>query len=77
MAATAPSHLPSSEKVAVPPHPSASATASWLDAFASLTHPVYRPIASTYTSFETWKEKFGLFQPGTTENITREVKRAC
>jgi len=71
MAATA----PSTDKFAPPPHPSSSATSSWLDAFASLTHPVYRPIASTYTSFETWKERFGLFQPGTTENITREVKQ--
>lgn len=68
---------PLDEKHALPPHPAPSASSSYLDAFAALTHPVYRPIQSTYTRFEAWKEKFGLFQPGTTENMTREVKRAC
>lgn len=60
-----------SDKPAAP-----SAFSPYLDAAASIFHPVAAPVANTYNKFHGWKESMGLQQPGTVENITKEVQRA-
>jgi mitochondrial import receptor subunit TOM40 len=52
-----------------------TAFAPYLDSVASIFHPVASPIASTVNRFHGWKENMGLVQPGTVENITKEVSR--
>ena len=83
MSASAPSYpaynpatVPSmDEKISAIPAPAPSAFAPYLDAFHAVHRPLTSPLANTYTKFESWKESFGLFQPGTVENLTREIKR--
>jgi mitochondrial import receptor subunit TOM40 len=58
------------EKSAAP-----TAFAPYLDAVASVLHPVATPVSNTVNKFHGWKENMGLIQPGTVENITREVSR--
>lgn len=58
------------------PSPAPSAFTPYLDALHSIHRPITNPIANTYSKFEKWKEGFGLYQPGTVENLTREIKRA-
>ncbi|KAK4685337.1 hypothetical protein P7C73_g4814, partial [Tremellales sp. Uapishka_1] len=60
----------SSEKLPTPP-----AIGPYLDAAASLFHPVTAPFANSVNKFHGWKESMGLIQPGTTENLTREVNQ--
>lgn len=60
----------SSEKSAAP-----SALTPYLDSVANLFHPVAGPVYNTYARFHGWKESFGLVQPGTVENLTRDVSR--
>lgn len=50
-------------------------SSSYLSTLYALTHPVTRPIASTYNRFDAWKTNMGLYQPGTVENLTREIKQ--
>lgn len=52
-----------------------SAFSPHLDAVANLFHPVTGPVYNTYARFHGWKESMGLVQPGTVENLTREVSR--
>ena len=52
-------------------------SSSYLSAIYQLTHPLTRPVANTYNRFESWKDSMGLYQPGTAENLTREIKREC
>lgn len=52
-----------------------SAFAPYLDAVAGLFHPVAGPVANTYNRFHGWKESMGLVNPGTVENVTKEVSR--
>ena len=59
-----------SEKPAAP-----SAFSPYLDAVASIFHPVAGPVMNTYGRFHGWKESMGLVQPGTVENLTKEVSR--
>lgn len=46
-----------------------------LERFTRLLQPVSGPLASTFESFHNWKENMGLVQPGTVENLTRDVTR--
>jgi mitochondrial import receptor subunit TOM40 len=62
-----------SEKAAASPAP--SAFTPYLDTVANLFHPVSGPVMNTYARFHGWKENMGLVQPGTVENLTREVSR--
>lgn len=57
-----------SEKAAAP-----SAFSPYLDAVSHVLHPVAAPIAHTVNRFHGWKESWGLVQPGTVENVTKEV----
>jgi mitochondrial import receptor subunit TOM40 len=57
-----------SEKAAAP-----SAFSPYLDAVSHVLHPVTAPIAHTVNRFHGWKESWGLVQPGTVENVTKEV----
>ncbi|ODN83292.1 hypothetical protein L202_01462 [Cryptococcus amylolentus CBS 6039] len=57
-----------SEKPAGP-----SAFTPYLDTVANIFHPVAGPVFNTYASFHGWKESMGLVQPGTVENLTRDV----
>jgi mitochondrial import receptor subunit TOM40 len=84
MAAAAPSypaHNPASIPISneksghLPPHPTSDATSGYLSALYTLTHPVTHPLVNTYTRFEKWKDSFGLYQPGTAENLTKEIKQ--
>lgn len=82
MAAPAPSYpayspVPTTLPVekGVPPHPAADATSGYLSALYALTHPIAHPLVNTYTRFEAWKDSFGLYQPGTAENLTKEIKQ--
>ena len=54
-----------------------SAFSPYLDAVASLFHPMSGPVQNTYNRFHGWKESMGLVQPGTVENLTKEVSREC
>ena len=60
-----------SETAAAPSAP--SAFAPYLDAVSHVLHPVAAPIAHTVNRFHGWKESWGLVQPGTVENVTKEV----
>lgn len=60
----------STEKPAGP-----SAFTPYLDAVANVFHPVSGPVLNTYARFHGWKENMGLVQPGTVENLTRDVQR--
>jgi mitochondrial import receptor subunit TOM40 len=62
------------EKVAPAPAAPSSASAI-LDSFTNLLHPVAQPLAATFDRFHNWKENMGLIQPGTVENLTRDVTR--
>lgn len=82
MAAPAPSypaHSPAPAAIplekGVPPHPTADATSGYLSALYALAHPIAHPLVNTYTRFEAWKDSFGLYQPGTAENLTKEIKQ--
>jgi mitochondrial import receptor subunit TOM40 len=46
---------------------------SWLGSLGGLFEPVAAPIAGTFERFHNWKEYMGLSQPGTVENLTRDV----
>lgn len=59
----------------VPPHPTSDVASGYLAALYSLVHPVAHPLVNTYTRFEAWKDSFGLYQPGTAENLTKEIKQ--
>jgi hypothetical protein len=50
-----------------------SAFSPYLDSVASLFHPVAGPVLNTYNRFHGWQRNWGAFQPGTAENLTREV----
>lgn len=52
-----------------------TAFAPYLDSIAGIFHPVSGPILNTYGRFHGWKESMGLVQPGTVENLTKEVGR--
>lgn len=52
-----------------------TAFAPYLDTVANLFHPIANPLLNTSNSFHGWKSSFGLVQPGTVENLTREVSR--
>lgn len=52
-----------------------SAFTPYLDAVANVFHPVSGPVLNTYARFHGWKENMGLVQPGTVENLTRDVQR--
>lgn len=54
---------------------SASASRGILDSVYSALHPVSAPVAATFDKFHNWKENMGLIQPGTVENLTRDVNR--
>ena len=62
----------SNEKSAAP-----TAFAPYLDSIANMVHPVAGPVYNTYARFHGWKETMGLVQPGTVENLTKEVNRQC
>jgi hypothetical protein len=55
--------------------PAPSAFSPYLDTVASLFHPVAGPVYNSTARFHGWKESMGLVQPGTVENLTREVSR--
>ena len=55
--------------------PAPSAFTPYLDAVSSLFHPMTGPVMNTYNRFHGWKESMGLVQPGTVENLTKEVSR--
>lgn len=55
--------------------PSPSVLAPYIDAVHGLVHPVSGPILNTANRFHGWKENMGLVQPGTVENLTKEVSR--
>lgn len=57
--------------------PAPTAFAPYLDAVTSLFHPVAGPVYNASARFHGWKETMGLVQPGTVENLTREVSREC
>lgn len=57
------------------PIPAPTAFAPYLDAVASLFHPVSGPVLNTARVFHGWKESMGLVQPGTVENLTKEISR--
>ena len=63
------------EKIIAAPGPAPSAFTPYLDAIHSLHRPLTNPLVNTYSKFESWKSGFGLYQPGTVENLTREIKR--
>lgn len=46
---------------------------SFLGGLGGLFEPVAAPLASTFQRFHNWKEYMGLSQPGTVENLTRDV----
>ncbi|KAI5452340.1 translocase of outer mitochondrial membrane [Naganishia albida] len=77
MAAQAPSYPAPTEKSgsALPQHPPSDATSGYLSALYAFTHPIAHPLVNTYTRFEAWKDSFGLYQPGTAENLTKEIKQ--
>jgi hypothetical protein len=52
-----------------------TAFSPYLDTVASLFHPMAGPVTNTYVRFHGWKESMGLVQPGTVENLTKEVSR--
>lgn len=52
-----------------------SVLAPYLDTLTSLFHPIAGPVYNTTARFHGWKESMGLVQPGTVENLTREVSR--
>lgn len=54
-----------------------SVFAPYLDTLTSLVHPIAGPVYNTSARFHGWKESMGLVQPGTVENLTREVSREC
>lgn len=51
------------------------AVSPYVDALTSVFRPVTAPIANTYQRFHAYKESWGLVQPGTAENLTKEIKR--
>lgn len=55
--------------------PGPTAFAPYLDTVASLFHPVTGPVMNSTNRFHGWKESMGLVQPGTVENLTREISR--
>jgi hypothetical protein len=55
--------------------PAPSAFSPYLETVASLFHPVAGPVYNSSARFHGWKESLGLVQPGTVENLTREVSR--
>jgi mitochondrial import receptor subunit TOM40 len=72
----APSYPAHSAPTAIPIEKATSdVTNGYLSALYNLTHPIAHPIANTYTRFEAWKDSFGLYQPGTAENLTKEIKQ--
>jgi mitochondrial import receptor subunit TOM40 len=78
----APSIVPGAEPVSVaaaatPEHVHVKQQSAIIDSFASLLHPVAQPLAATFNKFHNWKENMGLIQPGTVENLTRDVTRKC
>lgn len=58
-----------SEKLNVPGEPAV------LDVFTSLLQPVSQPLGAAFNRLHNWKENMGLIQPGTVENLTRDVTR--
>jgi mitochondrial import receptor subunit TOM40 len=56
-------------------YPAPSAFSPYLETVASLFHPVAGPVYNSSARFHGWKESLGLVQPGTVENLTREVSR--
>ena len=69
---TSPVMSSSSEKYNAP-----TAFSPYLDTVTSLFHPMAGPVVNTYSRFHGWKESMGLVQPGTVENLTKEVSRRC
>jgi len=67
-----PGTAPAAAAAPADPHKEPSAI---LDTFSSLLHPVAQPLAATFEKFHNWKENMGLIQPGTVENLTRDVTR--
>lgn len=49
---------------------------SLLGHVTALFDPVSAPVATTFDRFHDWKEYMGLNQPGTVENLTRDVTSA-
>ncbi|OCF45407.1 mitochondrial import receptor subunit TOM40 [Kwoniella heveanensis CBS 569] len=70
MAAPSVSAASGSEKPSGP-----TAFAPYLDTVANIFHPVAGPVMNTYGRFHGWKESMGLTQPGTVENLTRDVQQ--
>jgi mitochondrial import receptor subunit TOM40 len=56
-------------------HNAPPAVSAYVDALTNVFRPVTAPIANTYQRFHNYKESWGLTQPGTAENLTKEVKR--
>ncbi|RXK36220.1 mitochondrial import receptor subunit TOM40 [Tremella mesenterica] len=55
--------------------PAPSPLSPYLDAVANIFHPVASPVLNSYNLFHGWKESMGLVQPGTAENLTKEVQQ--
>jgi mitochondrial import receptor subunit TOM40 len=55
--------------------PAPTAFAPYLGAVTNIFHPMAGPVMNTYARFHGWKESMGLVQPGTVENLTKEVSR--
>ncbi|ORX33408.1 putative mitochondrial import receptor subunit tom40 [Kockovaella imperatae] len=56
-------------------NPAPSAFTPYLDAVNGLFQPMTGPVMNTYNRFHGWKESMGLIQPGTVENLTREISQ--
>ncbi|WVN86689.1 uncharacterized protein L203_101861 [Cryptococcus depauperatus CBS 7841] len=52
-----------------------SAFTPYLDTIANMFHPVSGPVYNTYARFHGWKESMGLVQPGTVENLAKDVQQ--
>lgn len=50
---------------------------AFLGGLGGIFEPVAAPLASTFERFHNWKEYMGLSQPGTVENLTRDVTSKC
>ena len=67
---------------AVIPAPSASArlwslVGSGTDAVYSVLAPALRPLSSTMSKFDAWREKLDLGYPGQVDALGREAKSMC
>lgn len=58
------------EKIALPTPPAPAPAAS-----SSILGSVASPFTSLYSRFSNWKSSFDLPNPGTAENLQKEVKR--